>query len=86
MGLYIQKYTWNKIEHLEHQPRPETVITEWVCQVCGEREATTMPYYLFKHSSQEYLRICPKCEFDSLKNNIDDFVKLVGFVRSELLI
>lgn len=74
-------YGWSKYGGVNYGLVQKNLEPIWSCQACGERQTEDLPPYMFEFAPREFVRICSKCHFKRLKENIDAFEDLITLVR-----
>ena len=55
----------------------------WMCQACGEEYPSTIPGFMCEFLTNEYAKICAKCQNISNTQQISGFYVLVKVVRKK---
>lgn len=58
-------------------------LDEWYCQVCGEKQTSILPSYMFPMdcSQRDFARVCAYCKAKARINHINLFWDLVKIIK-----
>ena len=79
--ISIKAFSWSKHGGSNYGLVQKSKTIEWVCQACGEKQASELPSYMFEMLEDEFIRICSSCQAVKLKERIQLLADLIAKVR-----